>query len=88
MEEEPPRIEFPCDYPIKVVGEAGPDFKSFVIDVVRRHAPDLDEDRVRLKASGNARYYSVTLLIVARGESQLAAIFEDLRNSGRVRLVL
>ena len=28
---EPPRIEFPCRYPIKVMGEARDDFADFVV---------------------------------------------------------
>ncbi len=88
MSEDKPKIEFPCDYPIKVMGEATPDFKVFVIETVRRHAPDLDTARVSVQASRGNRYYSVTLHIRATGGDQLALIFDELRSSGRVRLVL
>ena len=38
---EPPKIEFPCDYPIKVIGEHDQDAASSIIEVVRRHAPEV-----------------------------------------------
>lgn len=86
--EEAPKIEFPCDYPIKVMGLAAPDYKQAVLDIIQVHAPDLDYERVELRESRTGKYYSVTVTIVATGEAQLSAIFEDLKASGRVNMVL
>ena len=83
-----PTIEFPCDYPIKVIGNAAPDFREFVVDVVRGHAPDLDLNRIEVIDSRNGRFQSVRLTLWATGEPQLRAIFEDLKRSGRVQMVL
>ncbi len=87
-----PRIEFPCDYVIKVIGDAAPDFKDFVVRVVCRHDPELGEsdlaERVSMNTSRNGRYYSVQVTMVATGEAQLKALFEELRGSGRVHMVL
>ncbi len=85
---ERPRIEFPCDYPIRVMGEAAPDFKSCVTAIVRRHAPDFDESTVSVNSSARARFLSVRLRIRATSERQLADLFADLKASGRVRMVL
>lgn len=85
---EPPKIEFPCDYPIKVIGDAAPDFKDFVIECVKQHAPDLQIDKVEVNNSKKARFLSVRLWIVATGEAQLQAIFADLKASGRIHMVL
>lgn len=87
-DQEAPKIEFPCEYPIKVVGPAAPDYKQFVIDVVEVHAPDIDLAKVEVQESRNGNYYSVRLTIIATGEEQLKAIFEDLKASGRVQMVL
>lgn len=85
---EPPKIVFPCDYPIKVIGDAAPDFKEYVIQCVKQHAPDLDIDKIEVNNSKNARFLSVRLWIVATGESQLQQIFNDLKASGRVHMVI
>lgn len=88
----PPKIEFPCQYSVKVIGDAAPDFKEFVMRVVARHDPDFDGDRVaktvRVKTSRNGRYFSVQVTMTATGEPQLKALFEELRGSGRVHMVL
>jgi uncharacterized protein len=83
-----PKIEFPCDYPLKIIGFAAVDFREFVIEVVRLHAADLDVSRVEVIDSRNGRFQSVRLSILATGEPQLQAIFQDLKASGRVQMVL
>ena len=81
-------LEFPCEYPIKVMGPAAPDFREFVVETVTRHAADLDESLVRVSASRGGRFLSVTVVIRATGEEQLVAITRDLQASGRVRMIL
>ena len=85
---EPPKIEFPCDYPIKVIGKAAPDFKDFVIKTISVHAPDLDPSQVEINPSRNGKFVSVRLSIVATGKPQLENLFEDLKASGRVTMVI
>lgn len=85
----PPRIEFPCpDYPIKVMGDAGDELHSCVISVMERHAPDFDTAKLSVRDSRNGRFQSYTVFITATGEPQLQAIFEDLKQSQAVKMVL
>lgn len=81
-------IEYPCDYPIKVMGLHADDFVSLVIEITRRHDPELVEERVSYKASRTGKYISVNVVITATGQAQIEALFEDLKASGRVAMVL
>ncbi|TVS18125.1 MAG: DUF493 domain-containing protein [Gammaproteobacteria bacterium] len=83
-----PRIEFPCRYPVKVMGENVDDFPALVLEVGQRHADGLDRDAMSVRASRNGRWVAVTLMIEARSESQLKALHADLQATGRVTLVL
>ncbi|WP_084304399.1 DUF493 domain-containing protein [Phytopseudomonas flavescens] len=86
---QPPKIEFPCkNYPIKVIGEAGDGFADMVIEVIQRHAPDLDAGTLVRRDSSKGRFVSVQVLITATGVEQLEAIHVDLRATGRVQMVL
>ncbi|MEH6358538.1 MAG: DUF493 domain-containing protein [Pseudomonadales bacterium] len=87
-QQEAPKIEFPCEYPIKVVGRSAPDYKQFVIGVILKHAADLDLDTVELQPSRNGNFSSVRFTIIATGVDQLEAIFEELKASGRVTMVI
>lgn len=81
-------LQFPCDFPIKVMGAGGADFRRLVVDLVRQHAPDLDEGRVRIQDSRTGRYQSVTVIVSARDRAQLDAIYRDLCGHPRVTMAL
>ncbi|SEF54952.1 HP0495 family protein [Billgrantia desiderata] len=83
-----PTITFPCDYPIKVVGDAGEDFTATVCQVVLRHDASFDAESIEVVESRTARYLSVRLTLRATGEEQLKALFADLKATGRVHMVV
>ena len=87
-DEKKPEIEFPCKYPIKVLGEANPDLNQHVIDVMNRHAPTITESDLSAKNSSKGKWQSITVTIIATGKPQLDAIFADLKTSARVKMVL
>lgn len=85
----PPKIEFPCaDYPVKIIGSATPEFTELVLDIVARHAPDLDPSALRVRDSRGGRFLSVQVRITATGIDQLQAIHRDLQATGLVHMVL
>ena len=86
--QEPPKIEFPCVYPIKVVGEAGDALRQHIIEVFTRHASDFDPSNMRVKDSSKGSFQSLTVTIEATGEPQLKAIFEDLKTNKIVKMVI
>jgi len=88
IDQEPPRIEFPCDYPIKVMGTASDYFQAQVLEVIHRHAAPVSPDRVSGRASAKGNYMSVTVVIEATGEAQLQKLFQELMDQEDVKLVL
>jgi len=87
--EEAPKIEFPCPYPVKVMGANVANFQEDILLIFRRHAPDeLLEERIAIRTSGTGKWVSVTITITATGKEQLEALFVDLKASGLVTLVL
>jgi len=88
-DEQPPKIEFPCaDYPIKVMGQANQQFEDFVLEVMERHAPGYDRQRVSKRPSRNGTFVSITVFITATGIDQLEALHQELRSSSWVKMVL
>jgi putative lipoic acid-binding regulatory protein len=81
-------IVFPCDYPIKVVGDVRLNFHEEVFNVVAKHDPTMTSDRVSQKTSRKGNYVSISFVMLATGESQLKSLFEDLKEIESVRLVL
>jgi hypothetical protein len=88
-EQQPPKIEFPCEnYPIKILGVAGAELHSWVVEVVERHAPGFDQTRITINSSSKGSYQSVTVWITATGEPQLRAINDDLRLNPITKMVM
>ena len=85
---EPPKIDFPCDYPVKVMGANDDDFVGMVLEIGQRHAPEIGPRDLSTRESRTGRWVSVTLVIRATGEAQLSALFEDLKATGRIEMVL
>jgi putative lipoic acid-binding regulatory protein len=85
---EAPRIEFPCDYPIKVLGRQGEAFRPAVEAVFERHAPDFDRQRITVRDSRQGRFVAITITITATGREQLEALHRDLLATGLVQMVL
>ena len=81
-------LHFPCDFPLKIMGGGSPDFRQLVVDLVSRHAPDLDQTRVSVRDSRAGRYQSVTVVINARDRAQLDALYWELSSHPRITMVL
>jgi putative lipoic acid-binding regulatory protein len=82
--------EYTVDFLPKVKMEVvvGDDDAEQVIEVIQRHAPDLDTSTLVMRDSRNGNFLSVQVLITATGVEQLQAIHVDLRATGRVHMVL
>ena len=86
--DEPPRISFPCSYPIKVIMVSGDSHASEVLALVQVHAPEVDELNAEIVPSRNGKYGSVRVVIQATGEEQLQALHQDLMALTYVKMVL
>ena len=87
-DQEPPKIEFPCDYPIKVLGVSSDAFRGIILEVFERHAPGFDHEGITVKDSAKGTFTSLTITITATGKEQLSALHEDLMATGHVKMVI
>jgi putative lipoic acid-binding regulatory protein len=87
-EQEAPKIEFPCLYPIKIIGIASTDFQMHAVKVVEQHTGKIDSDLIEIMPSKANNYVSVRVTITATGVEQLENIFEDLKKLPDLKMVL
>ncbi|MGA2343302.1 MAG: DUF493 domain-containing protein [Steroidobacteraceae bacterium] len=88
----PPRStpvhDFPCDFPIKVVGRHDSDLKALTEAIVVRHAGPLAESSVRTRTSADGNFVAVTYLVHAASRAQLDAIYRELTACKSVLMAL
>ena len=83
-----PVMEFPCEFPIKVMGHARDDFEALVATLVRQHVPDLGEGAIRSRPSKEGKYIAVTVTVTATSREQLDAIYYALTACEHVLMAL
>ena len=86
--ETPRLLQFPCDYPIKVMMRTDPVIRAAADAVIARHAGEAAATRASERASAQGNFTGVTYTIVASGEPQIAALFADLQQIDGILLVI
>ncbi|MFL2528896.1 MAG: YbeD family protein [Candidatus Azotimanducaceae bacterium] len=82
------KIQFPCEYPIKVIGTTSPKFFMTVMQILLKYDPSLSLAKTSERMSREGKYTSITFQFFAQGEQQLKSMFAELKNCSMVRLVL
>jgi putative lipoic acid-binding regulatory protein len=81
-------LQFPTDYPIKVVGRPSAEFRARIHAVVLKHVPDVETDRITERLSENGNFVSISYIIVAESREQVVALATDLKAADGVLMVL
>jgi putative lipoic acid-binding regulatory protein len=81
-------LEFPCAFPLKIMGRTQDGFAQTVLEVVLRHAPDFDSASMEMRASRQGNYLSLTCVVNATSRGQLDALYRELSAHPQVVMVL
>jgi putative lipoic acid-binding regulatory protein len=81
-------LEFPCVFPIKIMGRTQDGFAQAVVEFVVRHAPDFDAATLEMRTSSAGNYLSVTATVNAISREQLDDLYRELVAHPMVAMVL
>jgi putative lipoic acid-binding regulatory protein len=81
-------LQFPTDYPLKVVGRPTEEWRARVHAIVLRHAPDLEPQRVSERLSANGNFVSMSYLLRAESRAQIEALVRELQGCEGVVMLL
>ena len=81
-------IEFPCDFPIKVMGMNDPGFVPSLVAMAQQFDPQFNPDTVTLRASRQGTYQAATLTVRALNQAQLDGLYLSLTQHPLVKVVL
>ncbi len=87
MTEQPSFIEYPCNFPIKIMGRSQKELTQTVLSIVKNHAPDFNDTTLEVRASKNGTYLSLTCTIWATSRTQLDALYQELHDHPMVMIV-
>lgn len=81
-------IEYPCAFPLKIMGLVHEELSATVLTIVTRHDPDFDVTTVEYRNSTGGKYVSLTCTVTATSRRQLDAIYMDLTSHPLIKVVL
>lgn len=87
-EQQDTLLEFPCAFPLKIMGLSSDALAQTVLAIVQRHAPDFDGTTMEMRASTGGKYVSLTCTITATSKPQLDALYRELSGHPLVKVVL
>jgi uncharacterized protein len=82
------KIEFPVEFPIKVMGRKDVELGRVTRAIIERHAGALREDQVRERPSAAGNFIAVTFTIEAQSQEQLDGIYRELTACEAVLMAL
>lgn len=88
MAEQETLLEFPCDFPLKVMGATREGFAQAIAEIVLKHAPGFDPSGIEMRPSKAGNYLSLTCVIRATSKPQLDALYGELTAHPWVKIVL
>jgi putative lipoic acid-binding regulatory protein len=81
-------IEYPCRFPIKVMGAKVDGFVHAVTTVAHAFDPTFDAATIELRESKGGNYLGVTITITATSREQLDELYRTLSTHPMVKVVL
>jgi len=81
-------LDFPCTFPIKMMGRDTPVFRQTVRELVEKHTGPVDDAAVQNALSKNGRFVSVTITVSAESQQQLDDIYRDVSAHDDVLMAL
>ena len=81
-------MEFPCHFPVKIIGLSTLSFIGEVKTITKRHFPDFKDEQLTQKVSGKNNYLALTVTVFAQNQTMLDSFYQDLTKIADVKMVL
>ncbi len=81
-------IEFPCDFPIKMMGRDTPEFHATARSLIENHTGPLAEESIQINVSSKGNFVSITVTVNATSQQQLDDIYRDVSGHDDVLMAL
>ena len=81
-------IEFPCEFPIKMMGRDTPEFRTTARGLIEHHVGPVADESIKTNLSGKGNFVSITVTVTAISQQQLDDIYRDVSGHDDVLMAL
>jgi len=87
-EEKDTLLEFPCQFPIKMMGRESDSFRRIAVALVEEYAGKIEDSAIKSAPSSKGNFLSITVTINAQSQDQLDNIYRALTNHEDILVAL
>lgn len=88
MTDQKSLMQFPCHFPIKIIGKKTDSFATEIREITSKHFPDTSEEAIVYQESQQGNYLSMTVTVYAQNQQSLDALYQDLTKHPDIKMVL
>lgn len=82
-------LEFPCKFPLKVMGHNIAEFEGIVLEIIRRHVDEeITAAAIKKRDSGKGKFVAITVTFEAQSKLQLDDLYRELHAHEHVLMLL
>ena len=81
-------IDFPCDFPIKILGKDSDVFENTVSQIMAKYDQKYSKIKVKKNNSKNKNYIALTWVVNVNNQDELDNIYRDLSKDKNILFVL
>lgn len=81
-------IEFPCHFPIKIIGKNTISFAEEITTITLKHFPETPDTAIVHQKSQKANFLSITVTIYVHNQQTLDALYRELTQHPDIKMVL
>ena len=81
-------IEYPSDFPIKVMGATHEEFATTILELIVLHDPSFHEGKMEVRPSAKGNYTGLTVIVRATSREMLDKLYSELSSHPMVKIVL
>ncbi len=81
-------IDFPCEFPVKIIGINSSSFINEIKEITLKHFPNFNDTALVQKPSQKNNYIAITATVFAENQDMLDAYYRDVTQNKQVKMVL
>ncbi len=88
MNDKKTLMYFPCDFPLKIIGNNSAKFFEDITNIVRKHFPKDSEVTIESKPSETNKYLAITATIRVYNQHTLDELYREITQHPDIKMVL
>jgi putative lipoic acid-binding regulatory protein len=81
-------MEFPCTFPVKIIGITSSSFLNEIKKIILKHFPDFSDADLTSKISQKNNYLAITVKVLAQNQAMLDAFYQEITRHPDIKMVL